>query len=46
LVEPPIVIEAADDKLAVERAKQLVPGCEIEIWDEKRLVARFKALTG
>jgi hypothetical protein len=43
VVGPPTVIEAADDKLAVERARTLMAGHEIELWDDARLVGRFKA---
>jgi len=35
----PEVVECADDKEAVEKAMQLAGGLDVEIWDDKRLVA-------
>jgi hypothetical protein len=30
-----------DDATAIEAAKQLVDGCDIELWDRDRFVGRF-----
>jgi hypothetical protein len=35
----PEVVECADDKEAVVKAMQLAGGLDVEIWDDKRLVA-------
>ena len=34
----PSIIEAADDKEAMQRAKVLLDGHDLEVWDETRLV--------
>jgi len=34
--------EASDDKNAIERAKQLLDGHDIELWSGRRLVVRLK----
>jgi len=42
--DPPIIINAGTDALAIATAMQLVDGREIEVWDEARrvgLVQRF-----
>lgn len=39
MVGPPSVIEAADDKDAIQRAKSLLDGHDLEVWDEKELLA-------
>ena len=37
----PEVVECSDDKQAVEKAAQLAAGLDVEIWDDKRFVARL-----
>ena len=39
--QPPIEIECNDDGEAVNAAKQLVDGKDIELWVESRFIARF-----
>ena len=39
--QPPIEIECKDDGEAVNAAKQLVDGKDIELWEESRFIARF-----
>jgi hypothetical protein len=34
-------VECADDQEAVETAMQKVDGLDVEIWDQKRFVARL-----
>jgi hypothetical protein len=36
-------IEAANDREAIERARQILNLQDIELWDNKRLVGRFEA---
>jgi hypothetical protein len=38
IAEPPVVFEAESDVVATERAKQLVDGCDVELWSEVRFV--------
>ena len=38
-----IEIDCADDEAAVESAKQMVDGYDIELWQLDRRVARFNA---
>ena len=37
----PKIIEADTDAEAAELAKQYVDGCDVEVWDHERLVARI-----
>jgi hypothetical protein len=39
--QPPEIIECPDDKAAIEKAKQLLDGRTVEIWESSRLVARL-----
>lgn len=39
MVDPPSLIEAADDKDAIQRAKALLVGHDLEVWNETQLVA-------
>jgi hypothetical protein len=39
---PPNIIVADDDKRAIEQAKQLVDGADIELWDRARFVRGFR----
>jgi hypothetical protein len=39
--QPPEIVECPDDQTAIERAKQLLDGKVIEIWEGSRLVARL-----
>ena len=41
LSQPPIEIECKDDGEAVNSAKQLVDGHDIELWEKSRFIARF-----
>jgi hypothetical protein len=34
----PAIIEAAADQFAIEQAKQLLNGCDIEVWEGSRFV--------
>jgi len=36
-----LVLDCADDRAAVESAKQLVDDHDIELWQRDRLIARF-----
>jgi hypothetical protein len=44
-VHPPNVIKAADDMDAIQRAKALLDGHDLEVWDETRLVITILAST-
>jgi hypothetical protein len=39
--QPPEIIECPDDQTAIEKAKQLLDGRTVEIWESSRLVARL-----
>ena len=39
---PPAIIEAADDAAAIEQARQLVDGHDVELWESARFVIGFK----
>jgi hypothetical protein len=39
--QPPEIVECPDDQTAIEKAKQLLDGKVIEIWESSRLVARL-----
>ena len=39
---PPEVVECPDDKAAIERAKQLLDGRIIEVWNFDRCVTRLE----
>jgi hypothetical protein len=39
--DPPTVIECENDQDAIEKAKQLLNGGVIEIWEQQRLIARL-----
>lgn len=43
VTQPPIVIEAEDDAAAIEEAKQLQDGRDIEIWCGDRCVMNLAA---
>jgi hypothetical protein len=38
---PPKVLECADDNEALQKARQLVDGKDVEVWEGPRLIARF-----
>jgi hypothetical protein len=38
-----IEIDCPNDKAALERAKQFVDGCAVELWDADRFIARVDA---
>jgi hypothetical protein len=38
---PPMIIECADDGVAIENAKGFLDGRAIEVWDHGRLVVRL-----
>jgi hypothetical protein len=38
VAEPPVVFEAPTEPTAIERAKQLVDGCDVELWQGTRFV--------
>ena len=38
---PPEVIECADDKEAADKARQLIDGLDIEVWDQGRLIVKY-----
>jgi hypothetical protein len=41
--EAPIIIEVETDALAIEKAKQLVDGCDVQLWAEgDRFVIGFR----
>ena len=40
---PPTIITARDDADAIEQAKKLVDGHDIEVWDGPRQVARLES---
>jgi hypothetical protein len=39
---PPEIIECPDDRAAIDRAKQLLDGHTIEVWDGLRRVIRLR----
>jgi hypothetical protein len=39
----PVIVECAQDQEAIEKARQMVDGLDLEIWEAARLIARFKA---
>ena len=41
VINPPEVVEFSDDQAAIDRAKQLVDGQTIEVWDGPRRVVRL-----
>jgi hypothetical protein len=40
---PPKIVECADDNEALQKAKQLIDGKDLEVWEGPRLIARFPA---
>ena len=38
----PLVLDCANDEAAIEAAKQFVDGCDIELWQGCREVARLQ----
>jgi len=42
VAEPPVVFEAATEAIAIARAKQLVDGCDVELWQDLRFVIGLK----
>jgi len=36
-----IDLDCADDEQAIEAARQMVDGCDLELWEGKRMVARI-----
>jgi hypothetical protein len=43
---PPTIIECDGDQAAVERAKVLLNGNAIEVWERKRLIVRLEPKPG
>jgi hypothetical protein len=43
VVNPPVIVMAETDHEAVERAKQLVDGLDIEVWDGRRFIGSIKS---
>jgi hypothetical protein len=43
---PPTIIDASNDRGAVEEATRLLDGTAIEVWDEDRLVAHLEPTAG
>ncbi|MBV9956087.1 MAG: hypothetical protein JOZ70_12650 [Pseudolabrys sp.] len=41
VIGPPTLIEADTDEYAIHRARQLLDGKDIEVWQLQRLVARI-----
>lgn len=39
---PPTIVECDDNQAAVERAKELLNGKAIEVWERKRLIVRLE----
>jgi hypothetical protein len=42
IVDQPIVIEADTDASAIEKAKQLVDGCDVQLWEGGRFIIGLK----
>jgi hypothetical protein len=42
IAEPPVVFESPAEAAAIERAKQLVDGCDVELWQGPRFVIGLK----
>jgi hypothetical protein len=40
---PPKVVQSPDDRDATEKARQILEGRTIEVWDRSRFVARLSA---
>jgi hypothetical protein len=38
----PLTFESGDDDAAIERARQYVDGCDVDVWHHDRLVARIE----
>ncbi len=38
---PPEIVECDDDQEAIQKAKQLLDGLDVELWDGPRMVVRF-----
>jgi hypothetical protein len=43
VVNPPVIVTAETDQEAIERAKQLVDGRDIEVWDGRRFIGSVKS---
>jgi len=39
---PPEIVECADDQAAMQKAKQLLDGLDLELWDGPRFVVGLK----
>jgi len=40
-IDAAIDLDCADDEQAIEAARQMVDGCDLELWEGKRMVARI-----
>jgi hypothetical protein len=43
---PPAVIECGSDAEVIEKAKTMLDGLDIEVWDGPRVVARLPSIDG
>ena len=39
---PPRILEALDDDVVIEKAKQLLDGIVLEVWERDRIVVRLE----
>jgi hypothetical protein len=46
IVGPPTVIECASDAEIIAKAKAMLDGLDIEVWDGPRVVVRLPAVDG
>ena len=42
LFEPPVVFESPEEAAAIDRARQLVDGCDVQLWQGTRFVIGLK----
>ena len=40
---PPVIVDCADDRAAIEEAKRQLGGHVVEVWQEKRKITRIEA---
>jgi hypothetical protein len=41
--KPPVLLDCASDEQATQKARSLLDGHDVEVWDENRRVALLKA---
>lgn len=46
ITQPPQLVECANDKEAIQYAKQFIDGRDVELWEKSRCVVRFTRTSG